>query len=266
MPGINGLNPDTRLLHSAVAEAGARALTFFGRDPQVWEKEGHGPVSEADFAANDVLHNQLMSERPDYGWLSEETADTPDRLARNCVWIVDPIDGTRAFIEGKPEFTICAALAQGGKIIAGSVLNPATGEHFTAQRGAGAFLNGERLKMPDPQDGAARRMLTTKKSVKEEHWPGGLPEMSRGYVNSIAYRVCLVASGKWDACLSANGFSEWDIAAAEIILREAGGAVSDWAGADFAYNQPTTRVHGLMAASAPLYHELLQRRGHLSQL
>ena len=262
MPGTDGLNAATRLLHEAVAEAGARALSFFRRDPKVWEKEGHGPVTEADYAANDVLHSRLTGAFPEIGWLSEETADTPERLSRAETWIVDPIDGTRAFVEGKPEFTVCAALAREGEIVAGSVFNPATGEHFTAERGAGAYLNGARLRVPERDVGAELRLLATRKSVKDEHWPGGLPPMSRGYVNSIAYRVCLVAAGKWDGCLSANGFSEWDIAAAEIILSEAGGTARNWAGKAFAYNQPETRVFGLMAASAPLHRELSARRGH----
>jgi len=251
---------DLSLMRDAVREAGAAAMRYFQADPKVWEKEGHGPVSEADFAANEVLQSVLCSARPEYGWLSEETTDDPARLSNSHLWIVDPIDGTRAFIEGKTEFTICAALAVDGMVVAGSVLNPATGEHFEAAQGIGAHLNGEPIKVLEPGPLDKPRALTTRKVMKPEFWQGDVPDLERGYVNSIAYRLCLVASGRWHAALSANGFSEWDTAAAQIIIEEAGGLLTDWQGHAFRYNNPKTRLPGLLAGAPKLHASLRAQR------
>jgi len=221
---------DLSLMRDAVREAGAAAMRYFQADPKVWEKEGHGPVSEADFAANEVLQSVLCSARPEYGWLSEETT------------------------------TICAALAVDGMVVAGSVLNPATGEHFEAAQGIGAHLNGEPIKVLEPGPLDKPRALTTRKVMKPEFWQGDVPDLERGYVNSIAYRLCLVASGRWHAALSANGFSEWDTAAAQIIIEEAGGLLTDWKGHAFRYNNPKTRLPGLLAGAPKLHASLRAQR------
>ena len=136
------LATDHALLLDAVREAGALALKYFRTDVESWDKSPDNPVSEADLAVDKLLRDKLMTARPGYGWLSEETADTPDRRTKSHVWIVDPIDGTRAFLRGTPQFAVSAALVVDEHPVSGAVFNPAQGEMFEAKKGGGARLNG----------------------------------------------------------------------------------------------------------------------------
>ena len=152
------LQDDLALLNRAVAQASATVMGFYQRDPKFWKKNDVSPVSEADLAANAILHEMLRQARPEYGWLSEETEDDPERLSRSSVWIVDPIDGTNAFLQGKPEFTVCAGLVRDGVAVAASVTNPVKAQRFTALRGQGVWLNGMPLKrIGDPALAEARQ-------------------------------------------------------------------------------------------------------------
>lgn len=256
---VRATTREVAVLKAAVAEAGTLVMRYFGKEPQTWEKPGEGPVSEADLAANELLHERLRGAFPDHGWLSEESADDAGRLSRARVWIVDPIDGTRGFIAGKPEFTVCAALAVEGEAVAGAVLNPASGEYFFAARGEGATCNDTPLVADRCPFFAEARMLSPssvrKSSLWEDKAPGGRP----GYVNSIAYRVCKVATDRWDAAIVLNRLSEWDLAAAHVVLEEAGGRVTDRAGASIRYNAAIPKIEGLIAAADPLHGELVAR-------
>ena len=246
-------------LRGAVTEAGALVMRYFGKDPETWEKPGEGPVSEADLAANDLLQTRLSGAFAGHGWLSEESVDDPDRLARSRVWIVDPIDGTRAFIGGRPEFTICAALAVDGVIAAGAVFNPAKDEFFFAVRGAGATRNGVPLVAGRSAAFAQANILSTKGVLKPSHWKGEAPGGRHGYVNSLAYRVCKVATDRWDIAIILNQLSEWDLAAAHLVVEEAGGRVTDRAGKPIRYNTAHPKIAGLVAAADPLHSELVER-------
>ncbi len=246
-------------LREAVAEAGALVMRYFGQDPETWDKPGEGPVSEADLAANDLLRARLCGAFPHHGWLSEESADDEARLSCERVWIVDPIDGTRAFIDGQKEFTVCAALAVRGMIVAGAVLNPAKDEYFFAVRGKGATRNGIRLDAgPVPSFGDAG-ILSRRSVLDAAKWQGAAPTGRHGYVNSIAYRVCKVATDRWDAAIALNTLSEWDLAAAQIVLEEAGGRMTDRAGGSIRYNSPDTHVRGVVAAMEPLHGDIVSR-------
>lgn len=257
-PGTEPLTAEIDALREAVAEAGALVMGYFGQDPETWEKPGEGPVSEADLAANEVLHARLTGAFPAHGWLSEESADDPARLSCERVWIVDPIDGTRAFIAGKPEFTVCAALAVGGEAVAGAVFNPARDEFFLAIRGQGAMLNGTPLSAGPAAPFAEANILSTRGLLKPARWSAGAPPGGRhGYVNSIAYRVCKVATEHWDMTIAPGQFSEWDLAAAQVILEEAGGRVTTRTGAAIRYNAATPKIPGLIASVDPLHGELV---------
>jgi len=247
------------VLRAAVAEAGTLVMQYFGKDPETWDKPGEGPVSEADLAANDLLQARLCGAFPDHGWLSEESADDPARLTRDRVWIVDPIDGTRAFIDGKPEFTVCAALAVGGAVVAGAVLNPAKAEYFFAARGQGSTLNDAPLIADRCALFAEASILSRKGVLKSSLWADKAPGGRHGYVNSIAYRVCKVATDRWDSAVALNTLSEWDLAAAHMILEEAGGMVTDRAGTPIRYNAPEPKIAGLIASIDPLHGELVAR-------
>ena len=250
---------EIEVLRDAVTEAGTVVMRYFGKSPETWDKPGEGPVSEADLAANDLLRERLCGAFPTHGWLSEETVDDEGRLACERVWIVDPIDGTRAFIDGKEEFTVCAALAVRGEIVAGAVLNPAKNEYFFAIRGKGATRNGEPLVAGTAPAFEKADILSRRSVLDADKWQGAAPSGRHGYVNSIAYRVCKVATDRWDAAVALNDLSEWDLAAAQIILEEAGGRMTDRAGSPIRYNAVDTHIKGVVAAIEPLHGQIVER-------
>ena len=225
-------------------EAGKIALKFFGGDYKRWSKAGGSPVTEADLAVDDFLKAELRRARPDYGWMSEESPDDPARLDARRIFVVDPIDGTVAFMKGRPHFTICAALVQDTRPIAGVVFNPATNECFTAQLGHGAFLNGEAIRANDRAEIAGCRLLGDKKLFAA--WP----PMHIESFSSIAYRMALVAAARFDAMISLTAKRDWDLAAADIILAEAGGRLVGADGLPLAYNDVHT-VQGATIAAGP---------------
>lgn len=255
----SGLADDEALLTEAVRAAGALALGFFRSGVVGRQKADDTPVSDADLAVDKMLRERLTGERPDYGWLSEESIDHPSRLDAARVWIVDPIDGTRAFLAGTPEWTVAAALVDNGQPVLAAVFNPATAEMFTARRGSGAYLNGAPIAVTAPQEIAGCRMIATKGFFKHKIWTTPWPPTENVWFNSIAYRLALIAAGRADATLSLTGKSEWDIAGAALIVEEAGGKVTDATGAALTYNKPSPRMNGLVAA-APGLHDLLVAR------
>ena len=252
---------DNSFLIDAARDAGDIAMDFFRNGYAQWDKGGDNPVTEADIAVNQMLHARLGGAFPGYGWLSEETEDNAVRLDANRVWIVDPIDGTRAFMRGEPHFTICIALVEAGRPIAAVVFNPATGECFEATHGGGARLNGS----PIFASGAAKldgaRLLTSEALLAHKGWAEPWPVMHVEMRNSIAYRLALVASGQFDGCLSLSSKFDWDIAAADLILNEAGGCLSRRDGTPYIYNQAEPRHPGLIAAGGKLHALLLDRAG-----
>jgi myo-inositol-1(or 4)-monophosphatase len=181
-------------LDKAVRQAGKIALSFFKSDLKSWEKNPGDPVSEADIAIDSFLKQHLLNTHPDYGWLSEETADDPARLNKSRVWIIDPIDGTRSFIAGKPEFTVCAALVEDGKPVCAAVFNPVTDEFFEATLGQGAFLNGEKLSCSDNQSLENTRLLASRKEA------GGLSTTTKGqhlvYNQKVPLHETVISSGQ----------------------------------------------------------------------
>jgi myo-inositol-1(or 4)-monophosphatase len=250
---LSRLDDDLSLLREAVQAAGKVALGFFEGTVRHWNKGPDDPVSEADHAVDALLRERLGGARPDYGWLSEETEDDRSRLDRRQVWIVDPIDGTRAFIRGRNQFAVCAALVSDGEPALAAVLNPATDELFEAVRGRGAWLNGQRIHIRQRDELAGAHILGGRRAL-ENHAHGALPlGLTFETVNSIAYRICLVACGRYDACISLNGKSDWDIAAADLVMTEAGGRITDRQDEPFRYNLPTAR-HGSVIAAAPGLH------------
>ncbi len=253
---------DAQLLNDAVREGAAVALQHFTDGTKSWDKRPGDPVSDADLAVDALLKDRLMGARPDYGWLSEETPDGPDRLTRDRVWMVDPIDGTRAFLKGRPEFTVCAGLVENGRPVAGTVCNPAADEFFEAQLGAGARLNGETISVGGGTRLTNARILASprpsrlgKNNETDSESPFGQAQFAS--VNSIAYRIVLVALGRFDATISLQPKSDWDIAAAELILQEAGGVITDRSGAPYSYNREDVRHTGVIAAAPDLHAEIL---------
>ena len=250
---------DLALLTEAAHIAGKIALRFWKRSPKQWEKGDEGPVTEADIAVNDALQKHLRSARPSYGWLSEESADTPDRLSTESQFILDPIDGTRAFIAGEDSFSHSLAVTRNGTVTAGVVFLPALDRLFAATAHGPATLNGEPVSASTIAGIAGANILTPAANLHPQHWPGGVPDLKRSFRASVAYRLALVAQGRFDGVLSFRRSWEWDIAAGALIATRAGAAVTDAKGAPLRFNQPDPRADGLLAAAPALHTALLAR-------
>jgi len=251
---------DLALLRDAAEEAGRIALHYFQNDPEVRDKgDGQGPVTEADLAVNAMLERDLRAARPDYGWLSEETDDTTARLTATRVFVIDPIDGTRAFIEGSADFSHALAIVDHGQVIAGVVQMPAKQRQYAAARGWGAVLNDAPISVTDTGAATGADILATRPNMKPDLWPGGLPDVTRHFRSSLAYRLSLVGSGRFDGMVTLRNAWEWDIAAGALIVTEAGGRATDRTGAPLRFNNPHPQTAGVLAAGAGVHADLLAR-------
>ncbi|MGC6476170.1 MAG: 3'(2'),5'-bisphosphate nucleotidase CysQ [Parvibaculales bacterium] len=245
MPDYN--HADFELLKQSVREAGELAMTFFGNNPKSWSKEDDQPVCEADIAVNDFLFEKLTTARPDYGWLSEETADPKARTARlqkTKSWVIDPIDGTSAFLNNKAEFAISAALIDNHQPILACVFNPATDEFYAAMAGHGATKNTQSIKFsgaPILQDDMHVCVYPPILShpAWQKAWQDKWPNVRISNPKSVAYRLCLLAEGYFDMLIILNTKNDWDIAAGDLIIREAGGHLSNLGGKTFSYHHET---------------------------
>ncbi|MGL5116681.1 MAG: 3'(2'),5'-bisphosphate nucleotidase CysQ [Beijerinckiaceae bacterium] len=265
MTSTTELSAELALLETAARAAGEIALSFFREGAtttaEVSYKEGNSPVSQADHAANTVLETRLRSARPDYGWISEETVDTPHRLGAARTFIVDPIDGTRAFIAGKLDWCVSVALVEHGRPIAGVVHAPSLGQTTTAILGGGAFRNRARLPVLIASPLAGARIAGPPPALDRLEKLAGVPFMRGRRVPSLACRLVQAAAGEVDAAIASDGAHEWDIAAADLILAEAGGVLRDRAGGLLRYNQPGLRQPLLVGGHAALAAELVDLLG-----
>lgn len=250
---------DLALITEAAREAGKVALAHFGQSPEVWWKnEGLSPVSAADYAANRVLEQMLRQARPDYGWLSEETDDDPDRLTRDTVFVVDPIDGTRAFLAGKNTWCVSVAVVHKGAPVAGVLVAPALEEEFTATAGGIARRNGLEIAVSKPATDGRLKLASAQDMV------AGIdkslrPRIDRvDHIPSLAYRLALVADARIDGTLVKQNSHDWDLAAADLILQRAGGALTDLAGRALVYNREDVTHPVLCAAPVGILPLLLK--------
>lgn len=257
LPGGATLQADAALLEAAVREAGAIAMSFFRQDPKTWDKGDDDPVSEADLAIDRQLRDALAGNRPDYGWLSEESADDKSRLDRRAVWIVDPIDGTRAFVQGREHFSVSVALSLDGAPVLAAVYAPATEEFYAAASGGGATCNGAAIRVSDRPELRSARILTSRGIFNRLRRQAEMPDADWFYRNSIAYRLVLAAAGRYDASVTLSEKSEWDVAAGDLIVREAGGLATDMRGRRLVYNQPLPRLDSIVAAPPGLHGDLM---------
>ncbi len=242
---------DLQLICDAAREAGKIALGYFGKDPEVWMKGGTSPVSEADHAADKYLCDILRSARPDYGWLSEETTDNPERLSCQRVFIVDPIDGTRGFIAGHKKWCVSVAVVDNGKSVCGVLECPALEETYTALADEGAWLNGTRIKSGEV---AKQQRITGPDRLIEQYVADTDDKIEKmPFVPSLAYRMAMVATGELDGTFARANSHDWDIAAADLILGEAGAVLSELNGDVIVYNRKKI-THNILVAGAPKIH------------
>jgi myo-inositol-1(or 4)-monophosphatase len=247
---------DLDLVRMAADEAGRIAMGYFGASPEVWLKEGSSPVSEADYAVDRFLREELVRARPDYGWLSEETADSPERLSARRTFVVDPIDGTRAFLDGRKTWCVSVAVVEAGRPVAGVLVCPALHETYWAGATGAAYLDGSPIAV---RAHGERPAVGGPKAVFEM-LPADLRSRvaTTSYVPSLAYRLALLARGSLDAALVKPNSHDWDLAAADLILQQAGGRVVDAQGRALRYAGKTVRHDLLVAGSGVLLDEILE--------
>jgi myo-inositol-1(or 4)-monophosphatase len=240
-----------------VREAGALALSMFGSPLKIWTKGGSSPVSEADIAVDKLLRQRLPGEAAGFGWLSEESIDDPARLGCRYVWIVDPIDGTRAYLAGLPEWTVCAALIEDHRPVAACLYAPATAEFFAATIDKGATCNGAPIKATAGSAIAQARIAGPKSALARL---GAIAPAFQAMprVPSLALRLARVAQGAFDAAIAGTNSHDWDLAAADLLVHEAGGALTSVEGSAVSYNRPVPRHGTLVAAGRDRHAALLE--------
>ncbi len=250
---------DIALLTSAAVAAGIMAMGYFRREVKTWTKDNSSPVTEADYVVDQFLAQTLGAARPQYGWLSEESADSDARLSKKRIFVVDPIDGTRGFIRGNDCWTICLGVVENGKAISGVVYAPARDELYQAVLGKGAKLNGAPLVRRSHSGDLP--IIPAPGAVHSELSVAGLNYVRGPSMPSLAYRLVQVATGVLDGAVARRGAQDWDIAAAAIILSECNIALEDVCAGSPVFNCKDTR-HGALAALAdpslkPLVHSAL---------
>lgn len=256
---------DARLLEGAAREAGALALRMREAGLKVRNKPGGSPVTDADLAVDAMLAERLRGARPDYGWLSEETADDRGRLSTERQFIVDPIDGTVAFMKGMPWFTVALAVIEDGQPVAAAIYAPALDEMFLASAGGGTTVNGATATAAATCDVGGCNMLGDLRAFQHPSWEVPWPEMNVQKRNSIAYRMALVAAGEFDAAVALSRKWDWDVAAGALIATEAGAVVSDHEGRPYLFNKPRPYQASLVCA-APQLHPLILNRTRGAQI
>ena len=243
------MNSDLSIAKTAAIEAGGIILNYYKADYEIKDKGYHNPVTTADNAADTRLKEILMVARPNYGWLSEETVDSPERLTKDRVWIVDPLDGTKEFIEGVPHFVVSVALVENSNPIVGVLYNPVTAETFTAAKGEGAELNGEKIQCATKDNVGNMVILNSRSETRRGLWApydGTFGELRA--IGSVAYKLGLTAAGKADIFASLRPKNEWDICAGNCIINEAGGKLIDLKGNRVVFNREKTLIEpGLIA-------------------
>jgi myo-inositol-1(or 4)-monophosphatase len=241
------LTRDAALLRDTVREAGSLAQSMFRTELKKWTKGASSPVSEADIAVNDLLEARLRGATPDYGWLSEESADDATRLSRRLTWIVDPIDGTRNYLNGHDEWCVSVALVEDAAPVLGAVFAPVTNEFFFAARGQGTTLNGEAVRAAPGSALDFSRVAGPKPMVERLNTLGGDIKL-HPRIGSLALRLCRVADSVLDAAFAGGNSHDWDLAAADLIVQEADGRMSDLSGDPILYNRREV-THGVLVAA-----------------
>ena len=245
----------------AAKEAGEIAMGYYQSSYNIREKSPNNPVTTADLMTNRRIREIIYHAFPDDGWLSEETEDSPDRLAKSRVWVVDPIDGTEEFIAGIPEFAISIALVVEGTPVIGVLHNPATAELFYAYAGGGAFCNGTPTRCSSCRSLKQASMLVSQTEHRKGLLTGLIPLVAEiQYIGSVAYKLAKLTAGTGDLYVTVRPKNEWDFCAGDLILREAGGALWDKVGQTIKYNkkrvgQPT----GLFAGNPTLVKQIIDR-------
>ena len=261
--------PRIEAVAEIVGAASALARELVQKPLDTHTKSDDSPVTAIDLAVDRLLHGELTRLFPAAAWLSEETADRPERHGATWLWVVDPIDGTRSLVAGRPEFCVSVALVRApcagaprGEPVQGVIDNPMTAERFTAVRGHGAFdADGRRLQAASAASrgpAAPLRLLLSRSDHANGLWDGLLtPAHAWRTMGSLAYKMGLVATGAWDGHATPTARSEWDAAAGLLVLEESGGRASDLRGCPLSFNQAVPVYAGMVVARADAFDAVL---------
>lgn len=233
-------------------------MKFYRDSFSVTDKSPDNPVTDADLAADNLLHEQLRVLLPEAGWLSEETVDSRERLSKELVWVVDPLDGTKEFVMGIPEFAVSVALVKDGQPELGVIFNPASNELFYAQRGKGAFTENGTAKVSVRDTLRAARVDASRSERKRGEFAPFESLVQLETVGSIAFKLARVSAGLADATWSRGPKNEWDICAGVLVILEAGGRCVDLDDQSFTFNRSFPKVNGIIATNGHIHEELLR--------
>lgn len=251
---------DLEMLEELSKQAGAIALSYFGKDPEVWWKEGDSPVTQADMEVDAFLKEKLLEARSDYGWLSEESDDNPERLKCERTFVVDPIDGTRGFMAGKDQWCVSVAIVENNRPVVGVLNAPVLKQTISAAVGEGALANGKKINTrlaPEPVVMTGPRSIL---KLATDHLDREVTKTP--FVPSLAWRLAMVAMGEIDVAIARASACDWDLAAADLIVHEAGGVLSDMDRASLSYNCSSTRHSALVACHGHNHDEMLDLARH----
>jgi len=251
------MNNELKSVIDAAKEAGSIIMKYYKSKYEIRDKSYHNPVTTADQATDKYLRETLTKAYPEYGWLSEETVDSKERLSHSRTWVVDPLDGTKEFIEGVPHFVVSIALVEEGEPIIGVLYNPASKELFTASKGSGAFLNGEKLSCSREKDFKNMVILNSRSETRNGLWePYSMDFKEQRAIGSVAYKLGLTSASQADIFASLRPKNEWDICAGHCILREAGGEMVNLEGKSITYNNEKTLITpGLIASNTDILRD-----------
>jgi myo-inositol-1(or 4)-monophosphatase len=261
---MNNAIESLEVLKKYVRQAGQAIFEMASDGLETAYKSNDDPVTTADLKANNILRHGLMKDFPETGWLSEETRDDHSRLQKQFVWVVDPIDGTKEFVSGIPEYAVSVALVDRGQPIISAVYNPARDELFTAACGKGAWLN-EKVISANRTLTKKPVLLASRSEIKRGEFEPFEPLAHIRPCGSIAYKLALVAAGLADATFSLGPKNEWDIAAGVLLVSESGGKITDKNGSPFTFNRPSTLVDGIVAGTKDAFgtvRSLIEQHSH----
>ena len=249
---------------AAAREAGAIIKRYYEKPIEAVAKSDKGGgreenwLTQADAESDDLLKDRLLTAFPTYGWLSEETRDSPERLSRSRVWIVDPLDGTREFTLRVPEFCVCVALVENGKPVVAVEYNPATDRLYAAEIGCGTTLNGARAYVSTQTAVAAAVVMASRSEDKRGEWDPFKPHCQVVLTGSVAFKLAELATGNGDATFTLTPKNEWDICAGTLLVEEAGGQVTGLDGKPLVFNQANPLRPGMIASNRHLHAGLLR--------
>lgn len=254
---VMAMERELEVARGAAKAAGQVLLRYYGSAYRVSEKSADNPVTSADLESNELLKSTILGAFPGDGWLSEETADSDERLQRKRVWIVDPLDGTKEFIDEIPEFCVCIALVEDGLARLAVEYNPVRDELFVASKGGGTTLNGAPVHVSKTSDLRHASVLASRSEEARGEWDPYRSHMRVELTGSVAYKFGLVAAGRHDATFTLTPKNEWDVCAGALLVAEAGGMVTDSEGRAVRFNNADTLLPGLIASNGLLHRPIL---------